>query len=48
MNGLLIFVNWNQIENSLTLQEKSQLSGFLSLETAEANFELTEGKGVIP
>ena len=48
LNGLLIFVNWNQIENSLTLQEKSQLSGFLSLETAEANFELTEGKGVIP
>ncbi len=48
LNGLLIFVNWNQIENSLTTQEKAQLSGFLSLETAKANWELTEGKGVIP
>ncbi len=48
LNGLLIFVNWNQIEDALTTQEKSKLSGFLSLETAKANWELTEGKGVIP
>ena len=48
LNGLLIFVNWNQIETALTSQEKAQLSGFLSLETAQAAWELTEGKGVIP
>lgn len=48
LNGLMIFVNWNQIENQLITQEKAELSGFSSLETAEANWELTEGKGVIP
>lgn len=48
LNGLMIFVNWNQIENQLTSQEKSQLAGLLSMETSEANWELTQGKGVIP
>jgi outer membrane protein TolC len=48
LNGLMIFVNWNQIENQLTSQEKAELSGLLSEKTAEANWELTQGKGVIP
>ena len=48
LNGLLIFVNWNQLENALTNQQKAMLSGFLNVETSEANWELTQGKGVIP
>ncbi len=48
LNGLMIFVNWNQIENQLTSQEKAELAGLLSEKTAEANWELTQGKGVIP
>jgi len=48
LNGLLIFQNWNQIESNLTNQQNGELSGLLSIKTAEANWELTEGKGVIP
>ncbi len=48
LNGLLIFVNWNQLENALTSQQKAMLSGLLSVETSEAGWELTQGKGVIP
>jgi outer membrane protein len=48
LNGLLIFENWSSIEDNLTNQEKAQLSGFLNLETAQANWELAQGKGVIP
>ncbi len=48
LNGLLIFVNWNQIEDNLTNQQKAELSGLLSEKTAEANWELAQGKGVIP
>ena len=48
LNGLMIFVNWNQIENQLITQEKAELSGQLNMETAEANWELAQGKGVIP
>jgi len=48
LNGLLIFVNWNQLENALTSQQKAMLSGLLNVETSEANWELTQGKGVIP
>ena len=48
LNGLLIFQNWNQIETNLTSQEKSELASFLSAETAEAGWELAQGKGVIP
>lgn len=48
LNGLLIFVNWNQLETALTSQQKAMLSGLLSVETSEANWELTQGKGVIP
>jgi outer membrane protein TolC len=48
LNGLLIFQNWNQIETNLTNQQNAELSGLLSIKTAEANWELTEGKGVIP
>ena len=48
LNGLMIFVNWNQLENSLTAQQKAELSGFLNEKTAEAQWELTQGKGEIP
>lgn len=48
LNGLLNFQNWDQIETNLTSQQKSELSSFLSAKTAEANWELTQGKGVIP
>jgi outer membrane protein TolC len=48
LNGLLIFQNWNQIESNLTNQQNSELSGLLNIKTAEANWELTQGKGVIP
>jgi outer membrane protein len=48
LNGLLIFQNWDQIETTLTSQQKSELSSLLSAKTAEAAWELTQGKGVIP
>jgi outer membrane protein len=48
LNGLLIFENWEQIEATLTAQQNSQLSDLLTIKTAEAAWELTEGKGVIP
>jgi outer membrane protein TolC len=48
LNGLLIFQNWNQIENSLVSQQKSELSSFLSAQTAQANWEYAQGKGIIP
>ena len=48
LNGLLIFQNWNQIETQLTNQQKTLLSAYLSIKTAEANWELAQGKGVIP
>jgi outer membrane protein len=48
LNGLLIFQNWDDLETNLTTQQKSELSSFLNAKTAEANWELTEGKGVIP
>jgi len=48
LNGLLNFQNWDQIEQNLTSQEKSQLSSLLAAKTAEANWELSQGKGEIP
>jgi outer membrane protein TolC len=48
LNGLLIFQNWNQIESALTNQQKQQLSAMLTIKTAEAAWELAEGKGDIP
>lgn len=48
LNGLLIFQNWDQIEASLTAQQNAQLSDFLNTKTAEATWELAQGKGVIP
>jgi outer membrane protein len=48
LDGLLIFQNWNQIESALTNQQKLQLSDMLTIKTAEANWELAEGKGEIP
>ncbi len=48
LNGLLIFQNWNQLETALTNQQKTKLSDSLNIKTMEANWELTQGKGVIP
>jgi outer membrane protein TolC len=48
LDGLLIFQNWNLIEAALTNQQKQQLSDMLTIKTAEANWELAEGKGEIP
>jgi outer membrane protein TolC len=48
LNGLLIFQNWNLLETALTNQQKTELSDSLNIKTTEANWELTEGKGVIP
>ena len=48
LNGLLIFQNWDQLETNLTSQQKTELSSFLSAKSAEASWELTQGKGVIP
>jgi len=48
LNGLLIFQNWEQIEGNLTAQQNAQLSDVLNIKTTEANWELTQGKGVIP
>ena len=48
LNGLLNFQNWDQLETNLTSQQKSELSSYLGAKTAEANWELTQGKGVIP
>jgi len=48
LNGLLSFQNWDLIETNLTIQEKSELSSYLGAKTAEANWELAQGKGVIP
>jgi outer membrane protein TolC len=46
LNGLLSFQNWDQIESNLTLQQKAELSSFLGVKTAEAEWELAQGKGV--
>jgi outer membrane protein TolC len=48
LNGLLIFQNWNLLETALTNQQKTELSDSLNIKTMEANWELTEGKGVMP
>jgi outer membrane protein len=48
LNGLLIFVNWNQLETALTNQQKTKLSDLLSVKSVEATWELDEGKGEIP
>ena len=48
LNGLLTFQNWDDLETNLTSQQKAELSSYLSAKTAEAQWELTEGKGVIP
>jgi outer membrane protein TolC len=48
LNGLLIFQNWNQLESALTNQQKIKLSDSMNIKTTEANWELTQGKGVIP
>jgi outer membrane protein TolC len=48
LNGLLNFQNWDDLETNLTSQQKAELSSFLSAKNAEANWELTQGKGVIP
>jgi outer membrane protein len=48
LNGLLVFQNWDLIETNLTNQQKAELSSRLSAKTAEANWELTQGKGAIP
>lgn len=47
LNGLLIFQNWDQLETNLTSQQKTELNSLLNLKTAEANWELTQGKGEI-
>lgn len=48
LNGLLIFQNWDQLESNLTSQQKAELTSLLNLETTEADWELTQGKGVMP
>ncbi len=48
LNGLLSFQNWDLIESTLTSQQKAELSSFLSVKLAEAEWELAQGKGVIP
>jgi hypothetical protein len=48
LNGLLNFQNWDQLETNLTSQQKTELSSFLGAKSAEASWELTQGKGVIP
>ena len=47
LNGLLSFQNWDLIETNLTIQEKSELASYLGAKTAEANWELAQGKGEI-
>ncbi len=48
LNGLIIFVDWNVVETNLSTQQKNLLSVELSAKTAEASWELAEGKGDIP
>jgi outer membrane protein TolC len=48
LNGLLTFQNWDTLETNLTSQQKAQLSSSLSAKTAEAAWELAQGKGEIP
>lgn len=48
LNGLIIFVDWNVVETNLSTQQKNLLSDLLAAKTAEANWELAEGKGDIP
>lgn len=48
LNGLLSFQNWDQLETNLTSQQKTELSSRLGAKTAEANWELAQGKGEIP
>lgn len=48
LNGLLIFVNWNQLETALTTQQKTELSDLLNVKNAEAAWQLDQGKGEIP
>ncbi len=47
LNGLLIFVNWNQLETALTNQQKTELSDLLNVKSTEAAWELDRGKGEI-
>jgi outer membrane protein TolC len=48
LNGLLIFVNWNQLETALTNQQKNELSDQLNVKSTEATWALDQGKGDVP
>lgn len=47
-NGLLSFEDWDLIENNLINRKKTLLSSVRARVIAEAAFEETQGKGVIP
>ncbi|MFA4875204.1 MAG: TolC family protein [bacterium] len=47
-NGLLSFEDWDIIENDLITKQKTYLQSERNRITAEANWELAAGKGVIP
>jgi outer membrane protein len=47
-NGLISFEDWDQIESELVTRQRTVLSSQRDRVTAEASFELAQGKGVIP
>jgi len=47
-NGLLSFEDWDIIENDLIIRQKAVLTSSRDRVTAEAAWELAQGKGVIP
>ena len=47
-NGLLSYQDWSLVENSLNSSEKSNLQALLGAKTAEADWELAQGKDELP
>jgi outer membrane protein TolC len=47
-NGLISFTDFNLIENDLVTAEKQELLSRRDAVIAEANWEYSQGKGVIP
>lgn len=47
-NGLMTFENWDIVENDLIQREKSNLSSFRDRIVGQANWEQTQGIGLVP
>lgn len=48
LNGLINYIEWSQVDNELTNQQKAELSGLITEKIDAANWQLAQGIGAIP